>query len=219
MKIKKLVSCALITSMLLSHSVASFAAYSPYELSSVATQSLTVSQQNEVVQAITLQNMTQKQKIAFNKAVEVEVNRQQFSTQAEKDQFRKSLLSMFDENNKKRSTALSSKVSARGIMPEHMGVTVNVAASALNVAIAAAVGGVGYGSISAYIKSVGRREAQKLFSKTIQSQIIAWGAPKLATSLGVIVDFVLDYSNFGNMIATYWDEHDAVPKNGWVDFY
>lgn len=166
----------------------------------------------DVVNNLTLEKMTEKQKEIFYDAVEEEVKNQDFKDSEEEELFKEELIALFSEETQ-------DEVLTRGILPEHMGIGKKVMGAGLNVAISAAVGGVGYGSVSAYIKSVGKREAEKLFSKTIKSRLIAWGATKFAVSLGAMVEWVLNYSDFGNRISDAWDANDAVPNNGWCDFY
>ncbi|SPN76211.1 conserved hypothetical protein [Brochothrix thermosphacta] len=81
------------------------------------------------------------------------------------------------------------------------------AGSILNVAIGLAVGG-GVGAISGYIRSKGKKEAARVFNRTVKSRLIAWGAPTLAWAAGVSVTFALDYSNVGGMIAKQIDKRD-----------
>ncbi|ODJ53545.1 hypothetical protein BFR40_02710 [Brochothrix thermosphacta] len=81
------------------------------------------------------------------------------------------------------------------------------AGAILNVAIGLAVGG-GVGAISGYIRSKGKKEAARVFNRTVKSRLIAWGAPTLAWAAGVSVTFALDYSNVGGMIAKQIDKRD-----------
>lgn len=53
--------------------------------------------------------------------------------------------------------------------------TVGVAGAIFNTAIGIIIGGVGVGSITAYIAKVGAKEAAKIFTKTIASKLAAIG--------------------------------------------
>lgn len=97
-------------------------------------------------------------------------------------------------------------------------VGVNFAGSAFNVAIGLMVGGVGMGAIKAFIISKGKKEAQRIFTRTVKSKLIEWGAPKLALAAGV-VDFALEYADIGEKLAQYFDSLDTKPNNDWIDIY
>ncbi|MEE6453282.1 hypothetical protein RAH41_22280 [Gottfriedia acidiceleris] len=93
---------------------------------------------------------------------------------------------------------------------------VNFAGSVINVAIGAAVG-VGVGAIQAFIIKKGKKEAEKMFTKTVISRLKAWGAKKLATSVGVAVGIAMDYMDIGAQITKQLDKRDKKPNNGWID--
>jgi len=95
---------------------------------------------------------------------------------------------------------------------------VNLAGSLINVAIGVAVGG-GVGAIQGFIIAKGKKEAQRMFTKTVVSKLTAWGAPKLALFAGAAVAVAMDYSDIGTKIAKYIDSKDNRPKNGWIDIY
>lgn len=92
---------------------------------------------------------------------------------------------------------------------------VNFAASAINVLLGLAVGG-GVGAIQSFIINRGKREAMKIFTRTVTSKIIAWGAPHLAWIIGAAVAFAMDYFNLGSAIARFIDSRDTYPNNGWL---
>lgn len=93
---------------------------------------------------------------------------------------------------------------------------VNFAGATFNTAIGFAVGG-GVGAIQGFIAKKGKKEAAKLFSRTVTSRLKAWGFTKLALSVNGAVQWALNYSDVGGHIARYLDAHDSKPKNGWID--
>ncbi|MCY8698786.1 hypothetical protein MOD68_05480 [Bacillus spizizenii] len=99
-----------------------------------------------------------------------------------------------------------------------IGVGVKVAGAILNTAIGFAVGG-GVGAIQSFIIKKGKKQAQKIFTRTVTSRLKAWGAKKLAVSVGVCVSVALNYLDIGTQIAKQLDKRDKRPNNGWVDFY
>lgn len=96
---------------------------------------------------------------------------------------------------------------------------VGVAGAIFNTAIGIIIGGVGVGSITAYIAKVGAKEAAKIFTKTIASKLAAIGCAALATSLGPIITTVLNYLDIGNAIAKKLDAIDSKPNNGWLTVF
>lgn len=97
-------------------------------------------------------------------------------------------------------------------------VGVKFAGTAINVVLGFAVGG-GVGVIQAYIIKKGKKEAGRIFTKTVTSKLKAWGAKKLATLVGVSVTFALSYVDIGGQIAKQLDKRDKKPNNGWIDIY
>jgi hypothetical protein len=104
---------------------------------------------------------------------------------------------------------------AQGIESKALGMAigVNFAASAINVALGLIAGG-GVGAIQAYMVSVGKKEAARIFTATVTSKLIAWGFPKLAAFAGAAVTFAMDYLDIGAKIAQYLDSIDSNPNNG-----
>ncbi|WP_176717801.1 hypothetical protein, partial [Brochothrix thermosphacta] len=90
------------------------------------------------------------------------------------------------------------------------------AGAILNTAIGFAAGG-GVGVIASYIRSKGKKEAARVFSRTVKSRLIAWGAPKLAWAVGVSVGLAMNYSDVGGMIAKQIDKRDKKKNNGYID--
>ncbi|MET1180702.1 hypothetical protein ABG775_22495 [Peribacillus simplex] len=97
-------------------------------------------------------------------------------------------------------------------------VGVKFAGAVFNGAIGFAIGG-GVGAIQAFIIKKGKKEAEKLFTKTVVSRLKAWRAPKLALATGACVTIALNYLDVGNQIAKQLDKRDKRPNNGWIDFY
>lgn len=75
------------------------------------------------------------------------------------------------------------------------------------------------GAIQAYIVKKGKKEAQRIFTKTVVSRLKAWGAKKLASVVGLCVSVAMDYLDVGTMLAKQLDKRDIRPINGWIDIY
>ncbi|MFW0807837.1 hypothetical protein [Bacillus pumilus] len=99
-----------------------------------------------------------------------------------------------------------------------VGVSVRFAGAVFNAVIGFAVGG-GVGVIQSFIIKKGKAEAKRIFTKTVSSRLKAWGAKKLAVSIGVAVAIALNYLDIGTQIAKQLDKRDKRPNNGWVDIY
>ena len=81
------------------------------------------------------------------------------------------------------------------------------AGTILDVAIGLAIG-VGVGACADYIRRKGKKEAARVFSRTVKSRLTAWGAPKLAWAVVGAVTFALNFSDVGGMIAKQIDKRD-----------
>lgn len=165
--------------------------------------------------------MNREQVELFEQIVEEEANKQE-----NPELYKKLLTDFFDESSghaddieyASRILAFDSEnknvVQPTSLIPS---IGVNFAGSALNVAIGFAVGG-GVGAIQAYLAKKGKKEAEKLFTKTVTSKLKAWGFTKLALMSNAAVQFALDYADIGTQIAKYLDRRDSKPNNGWIDF-
>lgn len=157
--------------------------------------------------------MSDTEKELFYKLIEDEVKKAKSYAKLHGDEFdelvfRNQLISLFDNSFLDRKdlrieVAISNKVVAAGF----------------NVAISIVVGDVGTGAVSAYIRQVGKDAARRMFNKTIISRLIAWGAPGTAGVVSILVEYVLEYTDFGSKIASYLDSIDKRPNNGYFDIY
>jgi len=109
-----------------------------------------------------------------------------------------------------------------GELPESrlfgIGIRNSIVGSAINVAISIVVEGPGVAALQTYIRNVGRDAARRVFTKTVISELTRIGAPTTATVVGIIVNFILDYTNVGLRIAEHLDSIDSRPNNGYVNF-
>ncbi|MFF3021090.1 hypothetical protein ACFVRR_00300 [Gottfriedia sp. NPDC057948] len=96
-------------------------------------------------------------------------------------------------------------------------VKVSTAGHVFNIAISVITGNVTT-SVTSFIKKKGKKEADRLFSKTIKSKLTAWGAPKLANSITAIVAVATEVFDVGLAIAKGIDRIDSKPNNGWIDY-
>lgn len=94
-------------------------------------------------------------------------------------------------------------------------ISVENAGHLINLAIAAATK-VPTGAIASYVKSVGKKEAKKIFTKTATTKLKSWGLTNLATWVPLAVEFALEYSDVGGAIANFLDSHDTYHNNGWI---
>lgn len=65
----------------------------------------------------------------------------------------------------------------------------------------------------------GKKQAEKLFTRTVVSRMKAWGAPKSALAVGACVTVALNFLDVGTQIAKQLDKRDKRPNNGWIDLY
>ncbi|MGK5512147.1 hypothetical protein [Brevibacillus formosus] len=212
----KMLSVVKSMSVVTALAVAVSTSWSP-TASAAAIAPVTQFEKNNLPVIPSVHEMSSEQRKLFDSLVEEEVKR---NGQDNPEQFRKALTDLFDS----RTSGLNFNrlaLQAQGIESKDIrvnwGIGVNFAASAINVALGLIAGG-GVGAIQAYIISVGKKEAARIFTATVTSKLIAWGAPKLAVFVGTAVTFAMDYLDIGAKIAEYLDSRDSKPNNGWIDF-
>ncbi|WP_017470382.1 hypothetical protein [Amphibacillus jilinensis] len=93
-----------------------------------------------------------------------------------------------------------------------------VVGALINTGIGLVTGGGGMAAVAAYIRKKGKKEAQRVFTRTIASKLKSWGLATLAGSLGVAVAFAVNYTDVGGMVARWFDNRDKKPGNGYLDF-
>lgn len=72
------------------------------------------------------------------------------------------------------------------------------------------------GAIQYWIISQGKREAKRIFNRTIISKLISWGTDYLSWIFGTVATFALDYFIIGNAIASFMDTYETYHNNGWL---
>lgn len=78
------------------------------------------------------------------------------------------------------------------------------------------MGGVA-GGVSQFIIKKGKKEAQRIFTKTVVSRLKAWGAPKLAVAVGAGSAWAMNYMDLGTGLAKWIDARDSKPKNDYIE--
>ncbi|MBZ9686142.1 RHS repeat-associated core domain-containing protein [Clostridium estertheticum] len=95
-------------------------------------------------------------------------------------------------------------------------ISVRLAAALFNYAISYAIGGVGLGAIKMYIRRAGVEAAKRLFTRTLVSELVKWGARRLAWGGGAAVDIFINYLDIGTAVAKWLDSKDPRPNNKWL---
>jgi len=100
----------------------------------------------------------------------------------------------------------------------HWRIYVRVAGAIFNTLIGG-ITGLGANAIKGFIIRKGKEAAKQIFYKTIVSRLQAWGARKLAWTVGTAVGFAMNYFDVGGQIAKYIASHDRKPySRDWIDF-
>ncbi|MFC3928243.1 hypothetical protein ACVR05_06630 [Streptococcus caprae] len=92
------------------------------------------------------------------------------------------------------------------------GITVDQMGALIDTAIGTALGA-GVGGLAAAIKSSGKEAAKS----ALKTALVKYGLIGTVISQPLL-DFALNLISPGHHIATYWDQHDAVPNNGRINF-
>lgn len=91
------------------------------------------------------------------------------------------------------------------------GITVSQMGAAIDTAISIAWGGIATAGIKAALSSMSKSAAKNVI-KTAVIKVLGSSVPAAA------IEYALNYSSPGYQIAKYWDEHDAYPNNGRINF-
>lgn len=193
--------------------------------------------ENELEEMPSVHEMTEEEKEVFDSIVEEQA---ELYAGEEKELYIELLTEFFDESSEhsgdfehaqevleeavEEDSYDSLDISSAGIMSLSSAKSAKVkigtkfAGSVFNVIMGSLVNG-GVGAIQAYISKKGKKEAAKIFTKSITSRLIAWGAPHLAKSAGIAVAVAFEYLDIGYQIAKQLDKRDKYPNNGWLDIY
>lgn len=90
------------------------------------------------------------------------------------------------------------------------GITVSQMGAAIDTAVAIALG-VGTGGLGAAIGHVGKHAAESIIRNVVVKFL---GSKALAAG----IDFAVSLTSPGGFIAKWWDQHDAYPNNGIINF-
>lgn len=91
-----------------------------------------------------------------------------------------------------------------------------VVASAFNIIIGVIVGSA---AVKTFVSKKGVDLAKRIFSEAMINRFKAWGVIRFGGAIGLLVNYVLDYSNFGMKIAELLDRIDKNGKDGCWDFH
>lgn len=163
------------------------------------------------------EKMTEEERQNYNKLIDEQVNllANKYGD-VDREWIRNEIVCALEDQNYNVGDINKSQTCAGTIIPD-INIANNVAAAAINVAIGMVVGG-GITKVSAYVKKVGVQEAKKMFSKTIETKLKAWGLKNLSKILPVATTYVLSLLDPGTAIAKLIDRHDVKPNNGQINF-
>lgn len=120
-------------------------------------------------------------------------------------------LSKNDVVNSHLTGTLSAKANWKGITVAQMGAIIDTIIGTVVVGGAGALTNAG---LKAAIRRMGRKELTRVVR---QKLIRRFGTAGAISSK--VIDTALNYSSPGTMIAKYWDQHDAHPNNGRINFW
>lgn len=140
----------------------------------------------------------------FDEQVALEKENQKDNVNFNAEEFREQIIFLF-KNEDINSVALGVRISNKTV------------GATMNVALGLTVGG-GVTAIQVYIRSAGKQAASLLFTQTIRTRIIAWGADGFAWATNAVAQFVFAILDHGTAIASYLDSIDCIPNNRYFDF-
>ncbi|MGM0879218.1 MAG: hypothetical protein ACQEWV_32430 [Bacillota bacterium] len=196
--------------------------------------------EEKVANMPSVDEMTTEETELFDSIIEEQVALAGLENEEEEKLFAEAMVDFFDENSETYNDLTSAQteleeqieeideVSVKDVINKTFGIEtahafqvkvgVKFAGAVFNGAIGFAIGG-GVGAIQSFIIKKGKKEAEKLFTRTVVSRLNAWGAPKLALAVGACVTVALNYLDVGTQIAKQLDKRDKRPNNGWIDLY
>lgn len=214
---KKVISLFLVLSLLLTSVSTVFAENRKVKLDDFNNE--------EDISAFKPAEMSEKELEVYYSAIEREVNAMKVKHGRSFDEktFRKELISLLETETNfvslKDNYILNDNymMTRDGTWIPDIKIKNNVVEGAINVIISVVIGGVGVGSLSAYVRKVGLKEARRIFTKTIATKLKAWGLGVLAASSVKVFDFMVNYLNPGYYAANFLDSIDSYPNNGYLD--
>lgn len=206
---KRIMSFLLVVMMLIQVSSPALANNNSNEIIELSEEEIQILEKE--IPSLEVKEMSFEEKYLFYKIVEEEVDKAERyekeigNNNFDKELFREEVIKLF--NNSEIST-YSIRVPIKN----------NVVAAGINTAIGLLVGG-GVSGVQNFIKKKGVSAARKIFTVTIKDRLVAWGATKLGTAVGIITSYVLNYLDFGTRGANWLDRNDRKGKNGYWDIY
>lgn len=180
--------------------------------------------------------MTYEQRDAYYDSIDkqVELYKEKYNNNCDEDKFREELIYVLENEDSLKSLSSLEESTDNKIVKRSAGkkdkkkdkdgtwipdvkVKNDVVAAAIGVIIDGVLVATGVGSVTALVKKVGLKEARRIFTKSIKSKLIAWGAGALAVSIPTAVDFIFNLMDPSDKIAEFFDSKDDFPNNGYLD--
>lgn len=191
---------------------------------------------NDESSTIDVATMNSEDKESFEKLIQNAVEQMDLPSDADAKDAKTQLLGFFDSNSENyqniqkttenlsndidenHASVLDNVTGEKVLAANHGTVSVAVLGSVLNVAIGVALGGIA-GGIGQAIKSKGKAWVKKVLMSRLKSTLAGMGLGALGTMLSAGLDFALDYSSPGTMLAKYFDSHDKIRNNGYIEWW
>ncbi|MBN1040284.1 hypothetical protein DVW12_16470 [Clostridium botulinum] len=166
--------------------------------------------------------MTDSEREAYNAAIDKQVKLEENKHEKDFDaeEFREGLVNILEtENSLSNIGGSDDMIMLRaGTWVPDVCIENKYVSAAFAVAIDAVLIASGVGSVQAFVRQVGTKEAKKVFTKTVKSRLKAWGCSKFAKYAGTIVAFILEVASPEDRIAEFLDSKDSIPNDGYFNF-
>lgn len=179
----------------------------------VPTTKISASTSSGVIDIATMDN---SEKDELLKYINIEVEKQTNMNSEQKSIFKQALLDFFDSSSNSfqdpeaLDKAVNSKNNVRTARAAHGWISVNVMASAINVALGLVTGG----SISSYVRKKGFIAS----AVALQSRLAATMRFKQLTAvIKGLSGALMKVADPGKAIAQGLDRIDKIPNNGWIE--
>lgn len=190
--------------------------------------------ESSIIEALDLNSMSDSELEIFYNTVDKEIDKLDFSSSYERIKFRDEVILLLTTNQNSlklgtnkiqfnefahRESQFVRMHSMDALIQFDVELENKTVATAINVMISLIIGGAGFASIGAYIKSVGVKEAERIFTRTLKSKLIAWGAPKIASTITPAVTILMTALDPGTAAAEWLDEHDYLGTTGSLEIH
>lgn len=196
------------------------------EIDVTSSNSIEISEDAEFLESgvFNPDEMTDDQRETYNAAIDkqVEIVKAKYGKKLNVAKFRKELVTLLETKDSLKNiqytlgTNSSLRVAA-GTWVSDICISNDYVSATISLIIDALLVGSGVGSVGALVRKVGVKEAKRIFTKSLKSKLIAWGAESFTKYVPTMVSFILEVASPEDKIAEFLDSVDSCPNDGYFN--